>query len=136
MSDRDAHMTGLLRLVEPAEKPRFKRWSATPKGREKLLKAMLHGMVLDPRLCVEPPKGSRSKENLLKLMRQHGAPTRCYIISSDGYLDDTFQDLEQIIFNELGNFWHGTLLSSVPGKLAFYRTAGMNNRHLICYRPD
>ena len=123
MTDRDAHMTGLLRLVAPSEKSRFKRWIATPKGREKLLKAMRHGMVFDPRHCVEPPKGSRSDENLFKLMRQHGAPTQCYIISSDGYLDDTFQDLEHVMCIELANFSRGTLISSIPGKLAFNRTA-------------
>lgn len=136
MSERESHMRGLLRLVSPSDKARVKRWIESRRGREKLLKWLSHGTGLDARYGEEPARGERDGERLLRAMQGLSAPRTCYVISSDGHLDDAFCDLRDVLTIELGKFTHGTILSAVPGKLAFFRSAGFSHKHLIVHRPD
>jgi len=128
-------MRGLLRLVGQDDKPRVKPWIAIASGRSKLLRSLEHGTGLDDRFSHEPPRGERANESLLRKMRGFGAPKSRYVISSDGRLDDTFCDLEDVLTVELGNFTNGTIISAIPGKLAFFRSA-YPHRHFIVHRPD
>ena len=135
MSEREAHIDGLLRLVDEDAKPRVKRWIESANGRSKLLKWLAHGSGLDTRYCHEPPRGQREGEQLLLALRARGAPRTCYVVSSDGHLDDGFCQLEQLLTLELGHFTHGTIISAIPGKLGLFRSA-YPHRHLIVHRPD
>jgi hypothetical protein len=133
--DRNAHLGGLVRLFDDVDRTRIKRWMATESGRPKLLARLQHNMEPDRKLTSELPRGQRGHSNLLRAFRRLGAPDRCYIISSDGRLDDTFQDLDAVLLHELGNFSHGTIISAIPGRLALFRSA-FPFRHLIVHRPD
>jgi hypothetical protein len=135
MTERSEHMQGLLRLVNSNDKERVERWIQNPRGREKLLEWLAHKGGLSAQYSAEPPRGQRDGESLLSAMRRLGAPPTCYVISSDGRLDDTFGDLAHVLTLALVDFTHGTIISAIPGKLALFRSA-YPHRHLIVQRQD
>ena len=134
-NDRDAHLKGILRLIDPGEKERAARQLASTTGRQKWLRKLRHGDWVLPKYKIEFPKGSRSDAAMLAAMRAAGAGPTCYVIASDSGLDDSFQPLAEMIIGGHKFFGHGTILSSIPGKLAFFRTA-WPHQHFIVHRAD
>jgi hypothetical protein len=135
--DRDAHIKGILRLVDPNLTDRAGRLLISAKGRSKWLGRLCHNIGMHPKYTFQPPKGERSDEAILQKLQHLGAPPRCYVIASDNSdLDDTFQDLEQMVRGAHKLFGHGTILSCRPGKLALYRDAGHPTITSIVFRPD
>ena len=132
--DRTAHMRGLLRLIDPSETARAKIAFSTVKGREKWLRRLLHQIEMHPDFAVEPVKGQRDRDSLLRALQALGAPENCYIIASDSDLDDSFHSLPYTLEAAYWEFGHGTILSCIPGKLALFRSA-FPHRNFIVHRP-
>jgi hypothetical protein len=134
--DRDAHIKGLLRLLDPGIKDRAGRLLTTAKGRSKWLERLCHNISMHPEFTMQPPRAERSDNAILQRVRQLGAPSKCYVIASDNSdLDDTFQDLDLMVRDADKLFGHGTILSCLPGKLAVFRDAGHPTITSIVYRP-
>lgn len=133
ISDREAHLRGLYRLIDPREKERLKRAFESIKSRERWLRRLFHQIEMHPEFAEEPPRGSRDEDSLFKALRDLGAPEMCYVIASDSDMDDSFQSLRQILTIAYVEFAHGTILSCIPGKLALFRTA-YPHKHFIVHR--
>ena len=132
--DRINHLRGLLRLIDPEEVERFKRKVLMGGSRDRWLRQIAHRIPMHTDFTSEPEKGSRDMDSLLVRLRALGAGSTCYIVSSDGSLDDTFQDTEYAVLRAPWLFTHATILSCIPGELALFRTA-MPIRHLVVHRP-
>jgi hypothetical protein len=52
---------------------------------------------MHPDFTTEPPRGGRDMDSLLAELRKLGPGPRCYVVSSDGNLDVTFQDTEYAV---------------------------------------
>lgn len=130
--DRDTHIVGLLRLIDPVEKDRMKRAFETAKGRTKWLhKRLAHQVEMHPDHSNEIPRGERDEESLLNTLRKLGAPEECYVVASDHATDDSFQSLSILITERYAEFGHGTIFSCLPGKLAFFKTAFPHKRIIV-----
>lgn len=132
--DRNAHLTGLLKLIEPNEKDRARRALATTESRSKWLeKRLSHNVEMHPEYTKEVPRGQRDGESIINILRDLGAPQECYIVASDHESDDSFQSLSDVLTNRYAEFWHGTILSCIPGRLALFKTAPPH-KSFIVYR--
>ena len=119
----EQHLNGLLLLIHPDERTRAKRQLATAKGREKFLDHLRHNFEMHPDHTVEPDKGKRDPDSLLAALREKGAGADCYVVASDRDFDGTMQPLEEMVRRAADVFYHGTIFSCVPGKLALYKQA-------------
>lgn len=130
--DRNIHLTGLLKLIEPSEKDRAKRAFETRKSRAKWLeKRLSHSVGMHPEYTKEAPRGKRDEASLLSMLRDLGAPEECYIVASDHEIDDRFQSLSDVLENRYAEFGHGTIFSCIPGKLALFRSAYPHKSFII-----
>jgi hypothetical protein len=60
-----------------------------------------------------------SNTNVAALLRGHGAPATCYVLSDTAEIDGrTLPLVEAVEAAELGAW--GTILSCIPGRLAYY----------------
>jgi hypothetical protein len=132
--DRDDHLRGAFRLLDPLEIPRAKRHLLKGGARDRWLRQIAHQMPMHPDYTTEPPNGSRDMDSLLASLRGLGAGRRCYVVAAHSDLDDTFQDTEYAVLRAPWLFTHSTILSCIPGELALFRTA-LPIRHLIVRRP-
>jgi hypothetical protein len=134
--DRDAHIKGILRLVDPNLKDRAK-WLITSAKTKPARITELANLSLHPKFTVRPARGERSNDALLKRLRQLGASLTCYVIATDNdKLNDSFQDLETMINDAPELFNHDTILSCVAGRLALHRGPHHDYITSIIYRPD
>ena len=132
--DRDTHIAGLLKLIDPAEKDRMERAFKTENGRLKWLhKRLAHNIEMHPKYSREVPRGERDGDSLVKALRKLGATEECYIVASDHKTDDSFQSLSLLITERYAEFGHGTIFSCLPGKLALFKTA-FPHKSVIAYR--
>ena len=72
----------------------------------------------------------QTHDSLLALLRRHGAPDGCYVLSVDRELDGTSFALPETLGRVLGSGM-GTLISCVPGRLAYLETETMRERFLL-----
>lgn len=122
--DREAHIAGLFKLIDPVEKDRMKRAFETSKSRKKWLQRRLsHRVTMHSDYSKEVPRGKRDEVSLLNILRDLGAPEECYLVASDHEMDDSFQSLAFMFAEKYAEFGHGTILSCIPGKLALFKTA-------------
>lgn len=102
-------------FISPQRRTRWLELLASPKQRDGILDKLNHCRDLDGRYATLLP----SNTNILKLLQDHGAPDKCYVISATSSLDGRELQLsEAILQTELGGW--GTILSCVPGQLAYY----------------
>lgn len=78
-----------------------------------------HSGIIDARYAHPVSRGDSSPEQIIRLLRQKGAPSDCYIFSNCKELDQRFMPLEQAI-NEVHGVGIGTVISLIHGRLAFY----------------
>jgi hypothetical protein len=63
-------------------------------------------------------------------LERRGAGPTCYIVSTDADLDRTTRDLSDAI-NQVFAFVEGTIISCVPGRLAYYEGEAPKNRFIL-----
>jgi hypothetical protein len=91
----------------------------TPTKRAKLI-AQFHDLDLDPRFVNFVPAESQGPATrLYDLRRRLGAPNSCYVMSAVGDLDGREMDLQEALDLTV-NHDNGTLISCIPGQLAYY----------------
>ena len=90
--------------------------------REKLI-AQFYDLDLDPRFVFFVPAESQGASGLYDLLRRRGAPDSCYVMSAVGELDGSEMDLRDALELTV-NHDNGTLISCIPGQLAYYEGDG------------
>lgn len=74
-----------------------------------------------PGLGTDVPESEDFPEAVLEKLRAAGAPATCYVMAVDSQLDRKTLPLEVALMEIFLNPF-GSLLSCIPGKLAYYRT--------------
>lgn len=102
-------------FVIPARRARWLEFLGSAKRRPSILDRLNHCRDIDERHATP----IASNDYVVGVLRSHGAPATCYVISDDRAIDGLVLPLEQAIDQaEMGMF--GTLVSCIPGRLAYY----------------
>jgi hypothetical protein len=91
---------------------------------------LAHNLDLDPRYLKEIPPNLQIRENILRSLRGKGAGKTCYALSELESIDGKIVPLDEALSQIIGYGW-GTVLSCVPGKLAYYEGEEMNCRYIL-----
>ena len=96
--------------------------------RRDLCKSLHHFHDFDARYLRTIPT-NLTASHILELLKEKGAPERCVVISEDPHLDREMalaDALQLVVGSEFG-----TVLSCLPGRLAFYQGEDLGRRYLL-----
>lgn len=99
---------------------RFLELLPNPKHRHKITESLAHPnpQWFDVRFVKALPTAQHNAASIAKLLRAKGAGRTCWVISEDSRFDGQEVDLASILVEVVG-YGTGTILSCIPGKLAF-----------------
>ena len=101
--------------------------------RQKFREALAHFKWLDERFAHPiSPKIAHTAAELVALLRQKGAGPSVWVISEDAKIDGREMDLEAAMDEVWGGQW-GTILSCIPGRLAFFKDEEMHSERLLLH---
>lgn len=104
----------------------------TPKRRGKLRDLLAHGTAghLDAASKKAILPKDQNPEGILAILTARGAPASCHVISVDSSIDGREMPLSEALEAVIG-YGMGTIISCVPGRLAYFEGEGMNVRFLL-----
>lgn len=117
-------------FVLPDKQSRWLELLANPKRRHVFLHRLADDRDFDPKYRIELPPSQQNNVGVERSLRQNGAPDRCLVISEDSDIDGKEMPLGAALVEVLGNGL-GTVLSCVPGKLAYYEGEGPGDRCIL-----
>ena len=100
------------------------------KRRRKYLDRLNHTPDLDDRFLYKVPPPQQHVSEILALLRKRGAPESCFAISGPDGLDRTELPLEEALSAVVGR-GIGTVLSCLPGRLAYYEGEDAGERYIL-----
>lgn len=116
------------RLIVPGKRSRYLMLLASQRGRKKVIASLSHFGDFDYRFATEVT--SATKSEIRKLLLQKGAPKTCYVMSEDREWDGreiSFEDaLEELVLTV-----EGTVISCIPGQLAYLELEGRDGRFIL-----
>ena len=122
-------------FVEP-QKARLRKLSEDPGSRPKLRSYLAHPKGLDPVTTTRIARGNQSHAQILELLRSEGAPEMAHLISEHSEWDEMNVPLDAALALVVG-MGFGTIVSCIPGRLAYYEAEDRNARFLLKKRaPD
>lgn len=101
-----------------------------PKKRTKFLKQLPHFNDFEIKNVSSISPAEQNAKSIHNILVQKGAPKVCYIISLHNELDQQLKDLQQSLDTVVGNL-AGTIISCIPGKLAYYEGEHRGERYLL-----
>jgi hypothetical protein len=117
-------------FIVPRKRARYLTLLESKRGRAKLLNGFNHCRDLDPRFAKEIPTGQQSANSIEALLRRKGAPDTCYVISDNRDIDGKEMSLPDALLETVG-MDVGTLISCVPGKLAYFELEAFDGRYIL-----
>ncbi len=124
------HEQLLARFFIPTKRERYAEMIGHPKKRPKFLRELAHFKSLDPRYLVAMPPKKLFPEKIAAVLIEKGAPELCWITSEDSNLDGRemllLEALKEIVGRQMG-----TLLTCIPGTLAYFEGEGMGDRWIL-----
>lgn len=117
-------------FIAPPRRPRWIESLASAKRRGGFLDRLNHCRDLDERFTNPLP----SNADVPALLRSRGAPKMCYILSATEIIDGQELPLVEAVAQAEQNGW-GTLISCVPGQLAYYYDECGERRMLLERTP-
>lgn len=106
-------------FIVPAKQDRYLSLLESPKGMLKLAHGLGHCDDLDMRHAKLVPVGRQNVDALEKVLKQKGSPDVCHVMSSHPRIDEQDMPLRKALEEAAGQTT-GTLISCVPGKLAYF----------------
>ncbi len=101
-----------------------------PKKRKKFTLQLAHCKHLDARFMFEITGAQSHPPDIERLLRSKGAPVDCYVISEYSEWDGKFMPLAAALKGVVG-YDMGTVVSCIPGKLAYYEDEAMQPRFML-----
>jgi|SRR5579859_5165453 len=119
-------------FMVPQRRKRYLEFLQNQSGREKIKKRLAHSLTLDldERYAHRIQGSQHSPEAILALLRQKGAPHMCRAISENEEIDGREIELGSALKIVVG-CQMGTVLSCLPGRLAYYEAEEMSERYLL-----
>jgi hypothetical protein len=102
-------------FISPPRRTRWLESLASAKRRRRFLDRLNHCPDIDERYATP----LRSNADVVAVLEAHGAPPTCYVMSNTAALDSREMPLAEAVAEaELGGW--GTIISCLPGRLAYY----------------
>ena len=103
---------------------------ANRKGRQKMRRKFAHYFYFKKMFIHNIPAKQQTTDGIMKLLLDRGAPRECYVISEIPTLDGMLLPLIDAITRVVGSGM-GTIVSCIPGQLAYYEGEDMGNRIIL-----
>jgi hypothetical protein len=117
-------------FIIPKKRDRYLSLLDTSKGRSKLAHGLNHCGDIDLRYAKLVPVDQQYTDAIEKMLRQKGAPDLCHVMSSNSNIDDEDMLLRRALEETIG-MGSGTLLSCIPGKLAYFEFEDAGERYIL-----
>ena len=117
-------------FVAPSKQDRILGFLRNDKGRRKVLLSLPHFPHFDSRFAHRIASRLQTPQAILAALKSKQAPDICYVISAHPSLDQTKQALAEVL-DEVVGWQGGTILSCVPGRLAYYEGEHRGDRLLL-----
>ena len=117
-------------FVDPDRRERWLELLVNPKKRRTITASLAHKAPFRVDRVVGIRPGDQHAPKIEDILRSKGAPSTCHVISEDRDLDGREMDLHDVLIEIVGHGM-GTILSCVPGKLAFYEGESMKDRFIL-----
>lgn len=117
-------------FITPLKRSRYLSLLESSKGRLKLIKGLDHFDDLDMRYAKLIPGGQQSVDDIERLLKKKGAPAICHVMSVNSEIDNQEVLLCKALEETVGRGM-GTLISCVPGKLAYFENEEPNERYIL-----
>jgi hypothetical protein len=131
MSEEEA----LIRaFVVKGKRDRWLECLSNPKRRSTLRGALAHFRDLDPRFIVALASNEQHAEAVAAKLRRYGATDTCSVISENLDIDGMRMALDTALEAVIGRGM-GTLLSCVPGTLAYFEGEDAGHRCILARSP-
>lgn len=101
-----------------------------PKKRKKLVDLLDHLKGLDDRFATRLDPQSQNARAVTALLRDAGAPSTCFALSSDPDLDGRELPLGEAVETTFEGEY-GTFLICIPGHLAYFQGEEVGERYLL-----
>jgi len=124
MNEHEEKMISVF--IAKEKRHRFRYFMDNIKTRPGELDCLNHTRVLNPRYTT----WLSGKEDIVQLLRNEGCPENVYIISMEERIDKKTLPLSEAIAQVFEYNW-GTIVSCIPGKLAYYHDEDGKRRALL-----
>jgi len=118
-------------FIAPHRRSRWLSCLSSAKRRRKFLDCLNHCADLDPRYARPVP----SNVDVVALLRSHGAPAKCYVVSDIVSIDGREMSLDEAVAAAESGGW-GTMIICVPGRLGCYIDEAGTKRRLLLVRGE
>jgi hypothetical protein len=139
MAQRTAGVTeeeALIRtFVVKSKRNRLVELLASPKRRIDVTSTLAHFHDLDSRFVVALPSSEHDARAIERELRRRGASESCYVVSENSELDGRCMPLAEALDRVVGAGM-GTLVSCVPGALAFFEGEGPSDRCILAAQSN
>jgi hypothetical protein len=133
------HEEALIRtFIVPEKRTQYLSRLSSPRTRQRFMVSHLCHMRerfakrIDPHMPLVPHTERHDAQvaRIYSLLRERGAPERCYVISASSDLDKQELGLKNALEEIV--VWHdGTFISCIPGKLAYFEGEDHNDRYIL-----
>jgi hypothetical protein len=120
-------------FVNPLKRKHLIEILANPKRRHRATETLAHFHDFDPSAVVPLESADQTPAAIESALRSRGAGDKCHVISANRALDGKTVSLKLALEKVVG-FGMGTLLSCVPGELAYYEGEGPSDRCILARR--
>jgi len=120
-------------FVNPTKRKHLIETLANPKRRHRATAALAHRDDLDPSAIVPLESAAQTPEAIEGALRGRGAGEHCHVISENRAIDGKHLTLKSALEKVVGQGM-GTLLSCIPGELAYYEGKGPSDRCILARR--
>ena len=119
-------------FITSAKRDRLLGFFASEKNRWKGLLELehFHPDIIDARWAESIARTESKPAVISRLLRQKGAPDDCYVFSNCKELDKRFMSLDEAI-REVHGVGIGTVVSCIPGELAFFEGELFPDEHIL-----
>jgi hypothetical protein len=128
---RVSHEEDFVRaFIVPEKQERYLALLSSPKRRHGFLDRLNHNADYDAQFASHVPPSQQSAAAIERLLRQRGAPDICHTISSHAAWDGRDLPLREALDLIVG-FSMGSVLSCIPGRLAYYEAEDLGARYIF-----
>ena len=120
-------------FVNPTKRKHLIEILANPKRRHRATTTLAHFSDFDPSAIVPLESAAQTPAAIESVLRARGAGELCHVISENRAVDGKHLSLKLALEKVVGQGM-GTLLSCVPGELAYYEGAGPSDRCILARR--
>ncbi len=104
------------------------------KKRKEALRDLLNGKDWNMPLARAILPNNQTASVIEGLLKNLGASTECYVLSENSKIDGQLMPLREAL-NEIVGFQMASLISCIPGTIAYYEGEGKNQRFILVYPP-